>query len=159
MRRLFGGVVTVALLVGNLGTVEARQRIAVPKQDRPIVQRRIPENARKGAVAFVRTELFFGTAKSDGTAVTEEDFKEFVDQVIARRFPDGLTVISGNGQFKTADGTTIKEQSFIVILLYPAETQKQSSRSINTIRQLYLNMHDQESVLRVDDPFVVWVSF
>jgi hypothetical protein len=154
-------IVTIALSLGCLfaGPVEAQQRIAVAKQDRPILQRRIPDAARKGTLPFVRTELYFGTAKSDGTAVSEQDFREFVDQVIARRFPDGLTVVAAEGQFKGTDGVTIKEQSFIVILLYPSETQKASSRSINIIRQLYMNMHDQESVLRVDDPFAVWVSF
>jgi hypothetical protein len=139
--------------------VDARQTVRQSPPDRPVLQRRIPNAARKGATAYVRTELFFGTAKSDGTAVTEEEFMDFVDDVIARRFPDGLTVLKGDGQFKTVDGETIKEQSFIVILLYPADTQKDSSRRINVIRQLYMNLHAQEAVLRVDDPYFVWVSF
>jgi Protein of unknown function (DUF3574) len=70
-----------------------------------------------------------------------------------------LLVLKGDGQFKGFEGETIEEQSFIVVLLYPADTQKESSRRINVIRQLYLNLHDQESVLRVDDPYIVWVSF
>jgi len=46
--------------------------------------------------AFARTELFFGSAKPDGSAVTEEEFSTFLDQVITPRFPDGLTLLTGS---------------------------------------------------------------
>ena len=58
-----------------------------------------------------------------------------------------------------ADGVTIKEQSFVLILLYPVEGHKTSNKNIDTIRRAYMTLHLQESVLRVDDPFLVWVSF
>lgn len=51
------------------------------------------------------------------------------------------------------------EDSFVVILLYPVDGQKTSSKSIDYIRGEYMRRHRQESVLRVDDPFLVWVSF
>jgi hypothetical protein len=58
-----------------------------------------------------------------------------------------------------ADGLTIKEDSFVVVLLYPVDGQKASSRNIDSIRSEYMRLHQQESVLRDDDPFLVWVSF
>jgi len=42
----------------------------------------------------------------------------FLDQVVTPLFPDGLTVIKGDGQFKGADGLTIKEDSFVLVLLF-----------------------------------------
>jgi hypothetical protein len=160
-RRLQRGFAPVIAALGFLfsSPAGAQQALDVRRQDRPVVQRRIPDAARKGSIAFVRTELYFGTAKADGSAVSEEDFRAFVDHVITPRFPDGLTVIKGDGQFRGEDGGVVKEQSFVVILLYPAETRKNSSQRIEVIRQLYLNLHDQQSVLRVDDPYFVWVSF
>ena len=74
-------------------------------------------------------------------------------------FPDGLTVVKADGQFRGADGVTIKEQSFMLILLYPVEGHKTSSKNIDAIRRVYMTRHLQDSVLRVDDPFLVWVSF
>ena len=53
----------------------------------------------------------------------------------------------------------MKEQSFVLILLYPFDTFDTASRRIERIRALYKEQFDQESVLRVDDPFIVWVSF
>ena len=91
--------------------------------------------------------------------MTEDEFNRFLDEVVTPLFPDGLTVIKGAGQFKGSDRLTIKEDSFLLILLHPFETQKADSRNIDFIRQEYMRQHGQESVLRVDDPFLVWVSF
>src|SRR5262249_22134304 len=126
------------------------------KQDRPIQRRRAPDGRHEQA--FVRTELYFGTAKPDG-AVTEEEFNRFLDDVVTPLFPDGLTVVKGTGQFKGSDGSIIKEDSYVVILLHPFENQKMNGRSIDFIRLEYMRQHRQESVLRVDDPFLVWVSY
>jgi Protein of unknown function (DUF3574) len=130
----------------------------VQAQSRPLIQRRIPKGTRKGVLAFARTELYFGTAKPDGV-VTEEQFREFIDRAVTPRFPDGLTVLKGDGQFRGEDNVIVKEQSFVLILLYPSETFDESSKRIERIRTLYKDIFAQESVLRVDDPFIVWVSF
>jgi hypothetical protein len=158
-RRTFGATV-LALTMLIPGAIEARQQSATQGQapNRPAVQRRIPKAARTGAMPFVRTELFFGTAKSTGV-VTEEEFRTFVDEQVTPRFPDGLTVLKGDGQFRGEDEITIKEQSFVLILLYPYDTFAKSSQKIQRIRELYKDQFAQESVLRVDDPFIVWVSF
>jgi Protein of unknown function (DUF3574) len=160
-RRLFLERVTpVAVTLGMLfaSPVLAFQEAEGQTQDRPIVRRRAPEGQRRGALAFARTELFFGTAKPGGF-VTEEEFRTFLDEFVTPLFPDGLTVVKADGQFRGADGVTIKEESFVVILLYPVEGHKTSSRNIDAIRRTYMTRHRQESVLRVDDPFLVWVSF
>ena len=141
------------------GQAEARQAPAlIQAQDRPVIRRSIPKAGRSGSLAFVRTELYFGTAKPDG-AVTEDEFKQFVDEHVTPRFPDGLTVLQGDGQFRGESGVIVKEQSFVLILLYPYDALADGSRRIERIRALYKRLFDQESVLRVDDPFIVWVSF
>jgi hypothetical protein len=160
-RRLFLERVTpVAVSLGMLiaSPVSAFQEVAGQTQDGPIGRRRAPRGQRQEALAFARTELFFGTAKPGG-AVTEEEFKTFLDDVVTPLFPDGVTVVKADGQFRGADGVTIKEESYVVILLYPVEGHKTSSRNIDAIRRAYMSRHRQESVLRVDDPFLVWVSF
>jgi hypothetical protein len=122
------------------------------------MRRPIPAAALRGSVDFVRTELFFGTAKPEGV-VSDEEFSDFVDRVITPRFPDGLTLLKGDGQFRGDDDVIVKEDSFLLILLYPLEDFRESSRKINAIRERYKDEFDQESVLRVDDPFAVRVSF
>ena len=51
------------------------------------------------------------------------------------------------------------DESFVLILLYPYESFSESSQRIQRIRALYKERFGQESVLRSDDPYVVWVSF
>jgi hypothetical protein len=99
---------------------------------------------------FSRTELFFGLSRSNGPEITDAQFDSFVDGVITERFPDGLTVLDGSGQFRNASGVTIEEPSRLVILLYPPGDPTSSDR-IEEIRRKYKKRFDQESVLRVDE--------
>ena len=149
--------VTFSLLIAS--PVDVTAQATAQAQDRAVMRRPIPRGALAGSLNFARTELFFGTAKADGTAVTDEEFFAFIDAVVTPRFPDGLTLLKGDGQFRGENEEIIKENSFVLILLYPVEDFRQASRRINTIRRLYLEEFQQESVLRVDDPFAVRVSF
>jgi hypothetical protein len=112
-----------------------------------------------GAEAFQRTELYFGSARSDGPAVTPEEFQRFVDKEITPRFPDGLTLLTGLGQFRVSNGTIEKERSMLLILFYPVKTIRDSSNKIEQIRQAYEDQFHQESVLRADEPQAECVSF
>jgi hypothetical protein len=108
---------------------------------------------------FVRTELFFGTNRPDRPPVSDAEWRQFLDREITPCFPDGLTVVTGDGQFRNADGAIIQERSIILILLYPVEVRRESSARIEYIREAYKRAFQQESVLRVDDRLPVWVAF
>jgi hypothetical protein len=110
------------------------------------------------AELWVRTELFFGSAKPDGTAVSNAEWETFLDTEITPRFPDGLTVLSGNGQWQGEDGEIVEERSKIVIL-YPREAVDKSNAEIEAIRAAYEAQFQQESVLRADDDRPVCTSF
>ena len=99
---------------------------------------------------FVRTELYFGSLKPDNSHVTREEFEVFLHDVITPRFPEGLTLLTGLGQFRNASGEIIQERSRLLILLYPVEDQQGKSKKIETIRTRYKERFQQESVLRVD---------
>ena len=111
------------------------------------------------AEPWVRTELFFGTSKPDGTEITEAEWQAFLDEEITPRFPDGLTVLSGSGQWQGDDEEIVQERSKIVILLYPREAVEESNAEIEDIRAAYEQAFEQESVLRADDDRPVCTSF
>ena len=113
----------------------------------------------KGTAAFLRSELYFGTNKSDGSVVTPEEFQQFVNDNITPRFPDGLTLLTGLGQFKGSNGLVQRERSMLLILLYPADTARDSGQKIEAIRGEYETKFKQESVLRADEPQPECVSF
>jgi Protein of unknown function (DUF3574) len=99
---------------------------------------------------FTRTELFFGSLKPDGSVVSEEAFLGFFTAEITPRFPNGLTLLTGLGQFLTAQGVMHQEPSRLLILLYPVEDERDSSEKIEQIREQYKRMFHQEAVLRAD---------
>ena len=100
------------------------------------------------AEVWVRTELYFGTNKPGGE-VTDAEFSSFVDGDVSRLFPDGLTLLTGYGQFKNSSGTIIREKSHLLILFYPPQMQD-ANKKIEELRDLYKKAYGQESVLRVD---------
>lgn len=111
------------------------------------------------AEPWVRTELFFGTARPDGSMVSDAEWDAFLDEEITPRFPDGLTVLSGAGQWQGDDEEIVEERSKIVILLYPREAIDESNARIEEIRAAYEERFQQESVLRADDDRPVCTSF
>jgi hypothetical protein len=159
-RLMLKGLATIALTASVLigAPLPAIAQAEAQSQQRTVMRRPIPLAARNGSLNFARTELFFGTAKPDGV-VTDDEFFAFIDAEVTPRFPDGLTLLKGDGQFRGEDGVIIKEDSFVLILLHPVEDFRENSRRINAIRRLYRQQFQQESVLRVDDPFAVRVSF
>ncbi len=154
------GALLLAVATLTPGQAEARQPQLrqTQTQERPVIRRPMAEDARRGAQAFARTELYFGTAMPDGI-VTEAMFQAFIDAQVTPRFPDGLTIVKADGQFRGEGDLIVKEPSFVLILLYPAESFANRSRRIERIRTLYKEQFTQQSVLRVDDPLIAWVSF
>ncbi len=97
---------------------------------------------------FNRTELYFGAGKP-GKDVTRRQFERFVDDEVTPSFPDGLTFLTGEGQFRGSNDVIVEERSFVLILLYPTNDKK-ANGEIQQIRKDYKDAFDQESVLRVD---------
>lgn len=146
-----------ALLVGLIVFCSLTTLACADTQTRPAPGAAISSTARYHkppafiGERFARTELYFGTGRANGQPpVSDAEFQGFLDGTITPAFPDGLTVIKGRGQFRGADGVTIEEDSFLVILLYPVAAKQESSGKIEAIRNDYKEDFQQESVLRSD---------
>ncbi|MFG2331884.1 DUF3574 domain-containing protein [Streptomyces sp. NPDC048604] len=102
---------------------------------------------------YRETRLLFGTERPDGgPAVTDAQFMAFVDQEVTPRFPDGLTVQDGRGQWRDRNGTIERERSYELILLYPQSETGVRDALIERIREAYETAYAQESVGRLDGP-------
>jgi hypothetical protein len=107
---------------------------------------------------YLRTELFFGMDRPTGGVVSEDEWQRFVADVVTPRFPEGFTIDDALGQY--LDGKiVVREKSKQLILIYPRRFKTSSSRKIEEIRAAYVKAFDQKSVLRVDSPSYVLVSF
>lgn len=137
----------------------AHDHVALAASAQALAQENAGRQKRFQASPFIRTELYFGRNKPDGTEVSQEEFDEFLSGFVTERFPDGLTVLKGRGQFLNSDGEIERERSVVLILLYPVSARNEKSVKIEEIREEYKKRFLQQSVLRVDDPLPVWVSF
>ena len=97
----------------------------------------------------MRTELVFGMSRSAGADISELEFQRFVDEHVTPRFPEGLTIVTGNGRFKDARGNLVQETSKLLVVLYPFGGQR--SQQIEEIRSAYRARFQQQSVLRIDE--------
>ena len=138
----------IAVAAVALGSLAVPVGIAVAA-DGP-QQQHVNSNTCDGLIGdeFVRTELFFGLSRPGGR-ITQRQFDRFVDDVVTPRFPDGLTIIAGDGQFRLADGEIIEERSKLLVLLHPGE--EVDSKEIEEIRGEYIDQFEQQSVLRTDE--------
>lgn len=142
--RLAALVLSAALLGAGAPTAYA----ALADEDRPAAASQKAVEGRP----YIETSLLFGTARPDGgPPVTDKEFHAFVDQFVTPRFPDGLTVQDGYGQYRDAHGTIERERSYELILLYPTSRSGPNDPKIEQIRTAYMKRFGQESVARIDD--------
>jgi uncharacterized protein DUF3574 len=111
---------------------------------------RHPTTAASPGARWIRTELFFGLSKPDGSIIAAEDWNTFLDGQILRRFPDGLTVLDATGRYLDQQQRTIKEPSKLVILFYSPDRASAANSNITAIVTEYCSQFHQESVLRAD---------
>lgn len=97
---------------------------------------------------MTRLELLFGSDRKGAPAVSAEEWTAFVDREVTPRFPDGLTVLSADGQWRGSDGALVKERSRVVVVWH--EPTAKSHADAEAIRAAYKGQFAQESVMRVD---------
>jgi hypothetical protein len=110
---------------------------------------------REPAHPMARLELVFGADRAGGAPVGEAEWSLFLDSEVTPRFPDGLTVLDGAGQWRGADGGIVRERSHLLVIWYRPTAR--SEADIEAIRAAYKQRFGQESVLRADG--VSCVSF
>jgi len=64
----------------------------------------------------IKTELYFGLLKPDGTTVSEEEWQAFVDKSVSPLI-EGFTIIDAFGQCKNAEGKLVKEKTKMMIIV------------------------------------------
>jgi hypothetical protein len=89
--------------------------------------------------------LFFGRSIKGGGVVDDAAWRDFLANAVTPRFPDGLTVLDGTGQWRQRDsGRIISERSTVVVIV--ADPSPKTSASLEEIRRAYRARFSQDSV-------------
>ena len=100
-----------------------------------------------GQEAHRTAQLFFGRNVGETATVSEADFSKFMDDEVTPKFPDGLTVIDGGGQWRGEENRLIREASKVVLIVLPRG--RDSSSRIQAVRNAYKTRFHQQSVLLI----------
>lgn len=80
----------------------------------------VPQNGNPpSGMDWVGDRLYFGRAMGDGGEVPEQAWRQFLEEFVTPRFPDGLTVWSAEGQYRNSSGAVVKERTFILEIYHP----------------------------------------
>lgn len=92
-------------------------------------------------------QLFFGRSGAGGQEVVSENaWAQFLADTVTPRFPDGLTVTDGAGQWLPSEGKVVRERTKILtILVWPDESPLDK---LDEIATEYERRFGQDSVLR-----------
>lgn len=100
---------------------------------------------------WLDTRLYFGLGAVDGRGFSEQAWRNFLDQEVTPRFPDGLTVIDGYGQWQGRQQKSPERlRSKILMIDYPDTLDNRAK--IEAIRTAWKQQTGDESVLRVTQP-------
>ena len=108
---LLGGIVSSSfgpMLMREIGVSPVAAQDATPVATEPgPVNTCFTDSDGVQAEPWMQSDLYFGTTKADGTAYTEEEWMTFLANEVTPRFPDGLTVLTGVGQWRDSDTSEV----------------------------------------------------
>jgi hypothetical protein len=96
--------------------------------------------------ALRRVELVFGLSRKGRSDVSETEWSDFLAREITPRFPDGLTVLAANGQWRGPGGTIVREPARLLLVWTPPAPDLDGK--IEHIRAAWKREQQQDSVLR-----------
>lgn len=100
----------------------------------------------------VSETLYFGTGTPNGQ-VSDKQWQNFVADVITPRFPQGLSIWTAYGQWQSAAGNIIQEDSYVLNVIH--DGQPASDVAIAEVMNNYKQQFRQEAVLRVESAVCV----
>jgi hypothetical protein len=110
-----------------------------------------PQVACRAGSPEVTATLYFGRSLKGGGEIDDAAWRDFLAQEVTPRFPDGLTVLDANGQWRQREsGRIISERSTIVVIV--TDPTPKAEESLQAIRAAYQSRFSQESVGLVTEP-------
>lgn len=111
-----------------------------------------PKSACPAGQSQLRTaQLFFGGPPR--ARLDEIELRRFVDQEVTPRFPDGVTVVDGGGQWTGAENRMLREAAKVVTIVLPARGDP--TAQVEAVRTAYRARFSQEPVVVLPPPACV----
>lgn len=100
----------------------------------------------------LRTAQLFLSAKPPAK-ISDNDIRKFVDAEVTPRFPDGVTVVDGGGQWRGDENRMIREAAKVVMIVLPEKGDPVAK--VEQVRTAYRARFKQDSVVLLPPPACV----
>ena len=97
------------------------------------------------------TRIYLGRQTPGGT-VTDVQWDRFVADSVTPRFPQGFTVLAGQGQWQASDGRILKEDTRVIELVHTDDALARAR--VRAVAAAYQRQFAQEAVLLSTSPSV-----
>lgn len=104
------------------------------------------------APEWVKTEIYFGSNLPGGQQISRWAWADFMDSVLTRHFPQGLTVYDAYGQMQHADGRIEKQSSYVVAILHPKDSA--IDKAIQEVVDAFRSQFNKAQVVKVTTPVI-----
>ena len=107
------------------------------------------EGCAPPTAAMRQVELYFGSSVKGLPFVTEQDWSQFLAAEVTPKFPDGLTVLYANGQWRSGDERIYRESVHVLLIVFKPDAEAEGK--IEAIRSAFKDQFRQEDLpMRVD---------
>lgn len=106
-----------------------------------------PPACPPGLRQATEASLFFGRSRGEIEVVSDADWTGFLAQIVTPRFPDGLTVLDGAGQWRDRTGRIQRERAKLLLLVLPGASAAEADAALAPITADYVQRFGQEAVL------------
>ena len=142
-KRPFTAIAAAIFIAGIAWTININaQRISTDKNSQSI---------ELNETTWVRTELFYGAGRLPHDGKIDTRWENYIDNIVTPRFPEGLTLIEGTGQWRVKPNQQPRRNRTRILILIHEDTPEKS-RLVDEIRVLWKEISGQQSVLRVSQP-------
>jgi hypothetical protein len=103
-----------------------------------------PLACKPPAVSSITAQLLFGRSTKSGP-ISDAAWAEFLATIVTPRFPDGLTVLDGYGQWRNPSTGEIGHEASTLVEIVTSDTTETAAR-LEQIRDAYKTRFGQQSV-------------
>ncbi|KAF1072271.1 MAG: hypothetical protein GAK45_00251 [Pseudomonas citronellolis] len=147
---MFRPLLIAALSLGLLGCAQTPP--ASVHTTNPATSTLQGDAGRPAQAQWQRTELYFALGALDNPQrISEARWRQFLDQEVTPRFPDGFTVLDAYGQWRDRGAEQPERLATkLIVLLHPVGAGQE--RDIEAIRLAWKRITGDLSVLRLTQP-------
>ena len=99
-----------------------------------------------GSELNVEYRIFMGRNSNGVEVVSDQDWAVFLQDIVTPRFPNGLTVLDGEGQWQLESGAIERERSKVLIILSPQGGD--AKEHLAEVATSYKEFFDQGAVIQ-----------